>query len=369
MDLEAEVMETLLKRRRRVKIQQAAILSTLVAMFAAVLVFVIIPFAAGNTKFSDLVEKARMTGIVWVAVVVAIVLGVVVLAFTLLSRSRDLRYFAALTRGAKGYDLKALGRFMKARDDMAARTGALAPTISVLDNDTPNALTFAGANGPVMGITEGALEADLKDSEIDSIVAHELAAAIARDYLRRPYASKFEVVSNTLLWFVAMATIVAVPITKPGHSNAVPLLVAGVVLAYLILVSLWMRRFAKSQERDDVLVDSIAIKMTGDIDTMESTLRSIDKLVSYARSVPFPDSELGLRYLLVPPHRWTENALAFMKRRSKDLDYNLNEKAAHRRVDALQSDMDLLAGQMEGLLAARMNNIRDIRKGTWTAFE
>lgn len=362
-------METLLQKRRWVKIQQTAILSVLVAMFAAILVFVIVPFAVGNTKFSDLVERARMSGTVWAAIVVAIVIGVVALALKLLSRSRDLRYFAGLTRGAKGYDLKAFGRFMKARDDVAAKAGVGAPTICVLDNETPNALTFAGKQGPVIGITAGALDADLEDAEVDSIMAHELAGTIMGEYLRRPATSMFERASYTILWLVAMACVVAVPITKPGHTNAVPLLVAGVVLAYLILVSLWLRRFTRSQERDDVLAVSIAIKITGDADGMESALKSMDKLVSYGRSVQFPESELGLRYLFMPPHRWTENALAFMTRRSRELDYNLNQKAARRRADALQSDMDMLAGQMEGLLADRMNNVHDIQQNTWRAFQ
>jgi len=111
------------------------------------------------------------------------------------------------------------------------------------------------------------------------------------------------------------------------------------------------------------------MKITGEPDAMEAVLKKIDKLVSGGKGAPFPSSELGLRNLFVPPHRWSDTPAGFLRRRSKELSYNLNEKGLKRRAKSIQESMEELAAFSEDLLADRLSNIEAIKDGTWGAFE
>jgi Zn-dependent protease with chaperone function len=368
MNLEPVVLKTLSRRRAVVRGHQAGILLVLTLGLGALLVLVIVPFSAGSRTFSPLVKAVGMSGLVWAGVIIGAVLGVAGLALYILGRSRDLRFYASFTRRTKEYDRGSLARFLNALDRVASRAGTDAPYLAVLDDAVPNAVAHEAGEGVVIGVTAGALEVGLEPGQVTSMLAHELADVISGDHLRRPGSSRFEGAALALLWLSALIGIVSVPIVRRGNSSLYSFLFAMVIIAFLLLLTLWLRVVRKAGEHDHVLADSIAIRMTGDPAAMADTLERLDKLISGRARSPFPESELGIRHLFMPPRKFSEDSMAFLKRRSEDLGYNMNEAAARRRADAMQEEMDELAQWSEELYAARLENVEEIERGNWRAF-
>jgi Zn-dependent protease with chaperone function len=365
MNLEPAVLETIRRARRGMLIHQAGIIAVLTAGICAVLVLSIAPFAIGNTTFSPLVKASGMSGLTWIGLVAAVVLGGAGVAFYFAGRRRDLGYYARFTRRSRDYDLGDLARFMNALEGVASGAGVEAPYVAVLDNPVPDAVTFSGKEGAVIGVTSGALERGLEYPQIEAMMAHELASAITGDYLHRPGSGRFEGASLVLIWSFAVLDINAVPVARRGNSSLFAFGVAIAMIVFLVLISLWLKWIKNKNEHDYILADSIAIKMTGKPEAMQNALQSMDQMVSRRSRVPFPESEIGLKYLFMPPRRWTEDARTFLKRRARELDYDMNERAASRRADALQQEMDELADWSEKLLQQRLENVQAILQGTW----
>jgi Zn-dependent protease with chaperone function len=368
MDLEPAVLQTLRRKRTVLRLHQAGILLMLALGLCALLLLVIVPFSAGNTTFSPLVNTSGMSWLVWAGLIIAALIGGAGFALYFWGRYRDLSFYATFTRRTKEYDRGELGRVLNSLDDAASAAGTKAPYLAVLDGDVPNAVAFEGAEGVVIGITAGALDAGLEPAHVRSVMAHEMADVVSGDYLRPPGASKFEGAALALLWLTALLGILTVPIVRRGNSALYAFLVALAIIGFLILASLWLRAARNAGEHDHILADSIAVKLTGDPMAMKSSLERMDTLVNKRARSLFPESELGLRNLFMPPRKWSEDAMSYMRRRSEALGYDMKEAAARRRADALQAEMDDLAEWAEQLLADRLENIDEIQLGNWHSF-
>jgi Zn-dependent protease with chaperone function len=356
MDIEQPLLDAARKKRRKVLLQEAGVIAMLAAGAAALLALVIVPFAAGSTTFSPLVRAGGMSGLVWAGLVIAAAAGLGGIALYLGGRHRDRDRYARFTRRTRTYDLGQLARFMNALEGVARDAGLEAPYVAVLDEPVPNTLAFAGDEGPVIGITSGALEAGLQYPEAEAVMAHQLASVVADDYLKRPGSGVFEGAALGMLWLVAVLGILAVPVTRRGNGPPVAFATAVAVVGLLILASLWLRRIRAALEHDYTLVDSIAVSMTGDRDAMVSAIETMAALGNRRRA-PFPESELGLKYLFAPPRRFSENATSFLERRSRELGYALNERGARHRAEALEQEMNELLEWSAGLLADRLANL------------
>lgn len=363
MGIEPRVLESIRSRRRKILWQEAGVLAMLAAGVAALLILVIVPFSLGSTSFSPLVRASGMSGLVWTGLVIAIVVGVGGLALYLIGRHRDTAFYRNFTRRTGDYDMASLGRFMNALEGVALDSGLEAPYVAVLANPVPNAVAFEGDEGLVIGVTSGALEAGLEYSEAGAVMAHELSAVLTGDYLKPPGSAKFEGASLALLWLLAVLGILSVPVSRRGNSSLVAFGVAVVIVALLLLAALWLRRLRTALSHDYILADSVAVEMTGDAESMRSAIEKMDGLVNRRGRAPFPESELGIRYLFAPPRRFSEDAMSFLKRKSEQLDYALNEKAARRRADALEQEMEELAEWSRQLLSDRLDNLSAIEGG------
>ena len=357
MDIERPLLDAVRKKRRRVLLQEAGVLALLAAGAAALLALVIVPFAAGSTNFSPLVRARGMSGLVWAGLVIALAAGLGGAALYFGGRRRDRARYARFTRRTRTYDLGQLGRFLNALEGVAGDAGLEAPYVAVLDDPVPNALAFAGEEGPVIGITSGALKAGLEYSEAEAVMAHELASVMTADYLKRPGSGVFEGAALGMLWLVAVLGIIAVPVTRRGNGPPVAFATAVAVVGLLMLASLWLRRIRRALEHDYTLVDSIAVSMTGDRDAMVSAIETMAAL-SRRRRVPFPESELGFKHLFSPPRRFTENAASYLERRSRELGYTLNERGGRRRAEALEQEIEELLEWSAGLHDDRLANLR-----------
>lgn len=357
MSIDPEIMDLVKRKRTTLLLQKAGVIALLSVGVAALLVLVIVPFSIGNTTFSPLVKASGMSGLTWTGLIIALVVGAAGISLYIMGRRRDLAFYKQFTRRTRDYDMTQLARFMNALEGVAGKAEVKAPYVAVLDDPVPNAVAFAGDEGLVIGVTAGALDSGLEYKQVEAILAHELASSFTRDFLKPPGSARFEGAALGLLWLVAVLGILAVPIARRGNTTFVAFVVAVAVVGFLILASLWLRWLRAALEHDYLLADAVAVSLTGDRASLKSAIETMDNLVNKRGRSRFPESELGLRYLFAPPRRWSEDASTFLKRRSKELGYSLNEGAARRRSQALDQEMKDLADWSEQLLADRLDTL------------
>jgi Zn-dependent protease with chaperone function len=327
-------------------------------MCISIVLLVIVPYAAGNTTFSPLIRKTGGLGRVWVLALVAlgVDLGFAVLYVPGVVRDRD--YYARLTARAKEYDLSALAVFMNALDGASTKAGRGEPPIAVLDSATPNALTFAGhGKKPVVAVTRGLLGAGLSYSEAEGVMAHQLAGIMTGDYIRKPGIFSFETAAYVLLGLFSILALAAAPMvsTGSGVGGGVGFLVCAAAL--LLSGGFAVRRLKRGDAHDYLFADTIAAEVTGKPDALSEAIKKLDGLVNGKAGSPFPDNELGIKCLFAPPHRWSDTAAQFVKRRHGELDMNVSERMIQRQVEGVQKAMDELAAWGEELLAERLDNL------------
>jgi Zn-dependent protease with chaperone function len=191
-------------------------------------------------------------------------------------------------------------------------------------------------------------------------MAHELSSLVSGDYLRRPGSFKFETAAYGVLAALALLSLISIAMVRPGHSSALTFGFAALVWAYLLGTGFLIRRVRKLRGHDPVRADTVAATITENPEALASAVTTMDGLVNRRRRYLFPPSELGLDYMFAPPHNWSETPKAYLERRARELDYNLEGRNVGRRVLALQQSMDELSEQAQKLLEKRTENIARI---------
>lgn len=359
MELEGELAARLMRNRSRSLAARGLVIAALAALCAAIIILVIVPYAAGNTTFSPLIRKAGGLGRVWVLALVALGVDLGFAVLYVPGVVRDRAYYARLTARAKKYDLSALAMFMNALDGASTKAGMGEPPIAVLNSATPNALTFAGhGKKPVVGVTRGLLEAGLSYAEAEAVMAHQLAGIMTGDYIRKPGAFGFETAAYCLLGLFSILALAATPMvsTGSGVGAGVGFLVGAAAL--LFSGGLAVRRLKRGDAHDYLFADTIAAEVTGKPDALSEAIRKLDGLLNSKPGSPFPDNELGVKRLFAPPHRWSDTAARFVKRRHGELDMKASERMLERQVKGVEKAMDELAAWGEELLAERLENLK-----------
>lgn len=359
MELEESAARRIALRKRRVLLNEIDISVAIALGLTVLVVLIIIPYLAGWETFSPLVKKTGASGSL-VAGLIAVVIGLLLVVVYVPGFLRTRRYFLALTRRAASFDAKALARALNALDGVSDDAGVEAPHLVVLAHDVPDSIAFEGRDGPIIGMTRGMLESDLTYSELKAVLAHELASVLAGDYLRRPGSPKWEGAAYIALGALAIAGLFSIAIVRLGRGSLFTFTVALVIWGYVLALGLAVRRFRSLREHDSVMMDSLGVSITGDAQAMDSALRRVDDMVNKRRKMPYPESAYGLDFLFAPPHRWTEDARAWLARRSSELDYDLQGKNVDKRVASIQEEMDGLAEKGRAALEERLGSLAEL---------
>ncbi len=359
MELERELAARISRDRRRSRAARGAFFAVLGALCIAVIVLVIVPYAAGSTELSPLVTAAGGAGRVAALAAVALVLDVVFALLYIPGVVRDRRYYAKLTSRAGEYDARRLAMFMNALDGARLKAGVDEPPVAVLASSSPNALTFEGHGGKaVVGVTRGLLESDLSYKEAEAVMAHQLAGIIASDYLRKPGTFGFELAAYGLLGLFSLLGLAAAPMVGAGGRTGLGVAFLAGAAAVLFLGGLVVRRLRRPDSQDYLLADSVAAGVTGKPEALAEAIRKLDSLVNGKARGQFPDNELGLKYFFVCPYRFSETAAAFFARRKRELEWKTTDALADRQTEGVQAVMDELAEYGEALVAERLANLQ-----------
>lgn len=163
--------------------------------------------------------------------------------------------------------------------ELAERAGMPVPTITIIQNDQPNA--FATGRDPqnaTVAATTGLLRILSRD-EVRGVMAHELAHVKNRDTLTMTVtatiAGAISMLANFAMFFQ--------PRDENGNSNPI----AGILIMILAPIAAMIVQMAISRSRE-YEADRVGAEIAGDADSLA---RALDKIERYARGELNIDAE------------------------------------------------------------------------------
>ena len=256
-------------------------------------------------------------GILWVAVVFSLVMNVSAYWFS--------DKVALSSTGAKEADAKEYLELHRIVENLAITAGLPKPRVYIVDDPAPNA--FATGRNPkhsVVAVTTGLLER-LERSELEGVIAHELAHIGNRDIL-------VMTVAVVLAGFIAMLADLFLRMSfygggnRDGRANAI-MMVVGFVGILLAPIAAQIIKLAISRRRE-FLADASGALLTRYPDALASALTKISsysapmKRANHATahlfiSNPFGAHEMGRfvakLFATHPPVEERINALSHMR--------------------------------------------------------
>lgn len=200
----------------------------------------------------------------------------------------------------------ALDKFTEALEGAAIGAGAEAPTLCVLDDPGANAIAFEDESGSWgVGVTAGLLESDISVGEANGIMAHELSHLVIGENVSAPSIADVEFQPSLLLVTFGMLAAISVLASPPASFLYVVVEVACVaVIALFLMIRYRSERFTLkllnlAYQHDDILADSLAVKITGDPAALQSAIRKVDALARESGRVP--GGTILAKYLFVTP--------------------------------------------------------------------
>jgi len=357
MNLEPRLVDEIKSGRRSKSALKALVLGSTAILLALVLVYIVVPYLAGNTTFSPLIRKTTGAGSVLVLLIVALLADIGFALLYIPGMKRDRAFYATLVARAKKFDPGSLGLFMNALESASARLEVEEPGLAILASKQPNALTFERDGRPVIGITRGLLGAGLSYTEAECVLAHQLASIITDDFLRRPGARAVDFVAYVLLGAFSLVGVAGAAMAGAGRAVWIGVFVLLGVALVLFFEGWMMRKVVGPRKHDYLLDDSIAASVTGRPDALAGVIRRLDGLVNGRSRGSFPANEFGLEYFFVMPYKWNDTPESFVKRRHADLKWDSKDATKERQIAGVRSTMDDLADRGQRVLTERLSNL------------
>jgi heat shock protein HtpX len=177
---------------------------------------------------------------------------------------------------------------------LCARGGLPTPKLYVIPTDSPNA--FATGRNPQhasVAVTQGAMQL-LNESELQGVLAHELAHVKNRDILISGVAAT---IAGVIMWISSMARYAAIfggaRDREEGGGGALGGLVTIIVAPFAaMLIQMWISRTREYQ------ADRNGAEMVGDPHGLASALQ---KLENYSKRLPMAASPSTAHMFIVHP--------------------------------------------------------------------
>jgi heat shock protein HtpX len=177
---------------------------------------------------------------------------------------------------------------------LCARGGLPTPKLYVIPTDSPNA--FATGRNPQhasVAVTQGAMQL-LNESELQGVLAHELAHVKNRDILISGVAAT---IAGVIMWISSMARYAAIfggaRDREEGGGGALGGLVTIIVAPFAaMLIQMWISRTREYQ------ADRNGAEMVGDPHGLASALQ---KLENYSKRLPMEASPSTAHMFIVHP--------------------------------------------------------------------
>ncbi len=269
----------------------------------------------------------------------------------------------------------ALDKFTEALEGAAIGAGVEAPALCVLEDPDANAIAFEDERGGWgVGVTAGLLESDISVGEANGIMAHELSHLVIGENVSAPSIADVEFQPSLLL--VAFGTLAAVSVlaSPPAIFLYVVVEVASVAAIVVMLMIICrsegfiLKLLNLAYQHDDIMADSLAVKITGDPAALQSAIRKVDALARESGRVP--GGTILAKYLFVTPptspgdyfRSATEVAGEMLGGGKQPRTWMLFTRPANR---AARKELELESR----MTAERLINLDLIEQGRWRALE
>lgn len=339
MEFEPQVLESIGYFKRRAVLERAAVLVVFALASAGCIVLLVLLLTKGRGLPFLLILAA------------AIAVGALYTALVRMSFNR----FTSPVRVKETVTLEAL------RDELEAVSigaGITTPALVVLDLPTMNTVAFHRRGKYSVGVTDDLVEAPVHAPKAEALMAHEVAHILTGDVLAPRHLWRFEVlpfVGLVMLGVLGAGVIILLDNSADW--------MAAVVLPYLVFL-IWsgiilgfvLRRLDRARRHDDLMADSIAVKMTSDPFALAGAIQDLDE--AYDRAAREPPDNYCSRHLFICPH---------------DFKRHLDEEASTSTIQI--NDPELVGIDEKSRLDSeranigkRLRNLEAIEQGHWPAF-
>ena len=285
MNLEPIVIGSIKKHGRKVKARKFQFLFTLFLGCAGLVAMVVVLLFSGDRDGKSIVDSIFIT--------VCIALLVIYIAMRIRGANKKFKIYT----GKRASATKGLRKFRDALEGVCIGAGVTPPRLVVVRDDNVNAFAFIDELGWThIAVTEGMLEAPLSIHEINAIMAHELSHVIIGNNIWEPGLSDIEYYPGffygTAFFFGAIGALMLSLVLIPKFTS--PTGTAGKtlfpVIVLLLLGSIFFIRLLHEYGafdrlsikgldslhlEDDLLADSITVKITMNPDALESAIRKV----------------------------------------------------------------------------------------------
>lgn len=192
----------------------------------------------------------------------------------MLSRPILLRLAQAIPADPRQY-----GTLIATVDRLAKTAGIPTPLVAISGLRTPNAFAAATPGGGVVGVTGGLLEM-LTDDELEAVVAHEIAHLSRGDSMTATLAAMFAAIPGMLITSTGSDLFYGVEFRRShprlwGGRRLRPVR-DGLALLTVPAAALLVR--VSVSRKAELRADGAAVRLTGNVGAMVSSLRKINVL-------------------------------------------------------------------------------------------
>lgn len=256
-------------------------------------------------------------------------------------------------------DDRPLSPFRRALEGLSAAVGLPAPPLYAVDVPTANSIAFRREGRPAVGITLEALPLGSNQRRAEAMMAHELAHTLTGELYPASARRRFQLTGwamvSLLLVLLTLVVLVA------GLSLWASLLLLAVAPLLLFWAG-WRSRFIG--RHNDLLADSVAVKLTYDPEGYRETLEELDRLFQDNPRY-FPLNARYPYYLFVYRLR-TEEAQAWARKLAGRL---YSEEQDEEFTEDMDKHIERMSRFPRDTMEMRLRNLEAIELGHWPAFE
>lgn len=256
-------------------------------------------------------------------------------------------------------DGRQLGPYRRALEGLSAAAGIPAPPLFAVDIPTANSIAFRREGRPAVGVSLEALPLGPNPRRAEAMMAHELAHVLTGELYPASMRRRFQLIGWAMisLLLVLLTLIVLVA----GLSLWASLLLLAVAPLLLFWVG-WRSRFIG--RHNDLLADSVAVKLTYDPEGYRETLEELDRLF---RDNPgfFPLKARYPYYLFVYRVR-PEEAQAWARKLAGRL---YSEEQDEEFAEDMEKHIERMSRFPRDTMDMRLRNLEAIELGHWPALE
>ncbi len=349
--MEPLVIESIRRYRRQVFAQKLALLAPMAAAIIACLAALAALTAAGAGDWGRALrgDNGSPAFLSWVF---PLALAALLL---LLAVRRGPEELVVAEEAGKGIS----GLYRQALEGLSAAAGLPAPSLRVLDVPTANSLAFFEERKPAVGVTREALRLGPSPRRAEAMMAHELAHILTGELYPASMRRRFQLAGWALISLLLVLMMLVMLVA--GLSAWFVTLMAAAVF-FLLFWAGWRSRFIG--RHNDLLADSIAVKLTYDPEGYRDTLTELDRLFQENREF-FPLKARYPYYLFVYRVRpeeqmaWARHLAGRLYSEDQDEEFTEDMGKWIERSSRFPRDT----------MEMRLRNLEAIELGHWPAFE